>query len=167
VPAKSYKATLFDRIFTRIGAQDNILVNKSTFFLEMEETGTVLQQATASSLVILDELGRGTSTFDGYALAKAVLNFLVRHELGLVLFTTHYKWLVSDFKDSAEVGLWTMASRKEGDGIRFIYKFVPGVAESSFGMCVGRMAGIPKRVLDSAERKSTEFTETFDKVFVN
>ena len=97
VPAQSYKATLFDRIFTRIGAQDNILANKSTFFLEMEETKLILDSSTERSLVIMDELGRGTSTFDGYALAKSVLHYLLIKPKGLILFTTHYRWLVNDF----------------------------------------------------------------------
>ena len=116
VPADSYIATLFDRLFTRIGAHDNLLQKKSTFFLEMEETNTILQRATKKSLVVIDELGRGTSTFDGLALAKAVLNYLALHNKGLVMFTTHYRWLVNNLKNRPEFGLKTMLCCKQPNG---------------------------------------------------
>ena len=108
MPAESYTATLIDRIFTRIGAQDQILSNKSTFFVELEETNQILQQASHKSLVIVDELGRGTSTYDGYALAKACLNYIVRKLRCLTLFTTHYHWLIDDYTNDEQIALYTM-----------------------------------------------------------
>lgn len=99
VPADFAEFSAVDQIFTRLGASDKILENKSTFFLELEETKFVLDQATQNSLVIMDELGRGTSTFDGYSLAYSVLKYLHNVNQSRLLFTTHYHWLVDDFKD--------------------------------------------------------------------
>ena len=99
VAAKSCKLTVIDRVFTRLGASDRILENKSTFFVELEETKAICELATPSSLVIMDELGRGTSTFDGYAIAHSVLKYLVKQVQCRTLFTTHYHMLVEDFKD--------------------------------------------------------------------
>ena len=98
VPAEFCELTAVDHIFTRVGATDKILENKSTFYLELEETKIILDKATEHSLIIMDELGRGTSTFDGYSLAKSVLNYLLNVNRSQVLFTTHYHWLVDDFR---------------------------------------------------------------------
>jgi len=103
--------TLFDRVFTRIGASDRILEGKSTFFVEMEETATILKQATRKSLVIMDELGRGTSTFDGYSIANAVVNYIVKTLKSLTLFATHYHMLLNDFKNTDRVKLYHMGFR--------------------------------------------------------
>jgi len=98
-----------DRVFTRIGASDRILENKSTFFVELEETKAICELATPNSLVIMDELGRGTSTFDGYSIAHSVLSYLVRRVGCRTLFTTHYHMLVDDFKEEPEkVALFQM-----------------------------------------------------------
>lgn len=103
--------TLVDRVFTRIGASDRILENKSTFFVELEETKAICELATPHSLVIMDELGRGTSTFDGYAIAHSVLNYLMKNVSCRTLFTTHYHMLVEDFRSSPQtVGLYRMAT---------------------------------------------------------
>lgn len=104
-----------DQIFTRVGASDRILENKSTFFLELEETKFILDRATPNSLIIMDELGRGTSTFDGYSLAYAVLNYLLEFNQSKVLFTTHYHWLVDDFRDKDCVKLYTMLIDQSDD----------------------------------------------------
>ena len=98
VPCDSCEFTVDDQIFTRVGASDKILENKSTFFLELEETKYIMDHATQHSMVIIDELGRGTSTFDGYALAYSVLNYLSNFNRSRLLFTTHYHWLVDDFR---------------------------------------------------------------------
>ena len=103
--------TIVDRVFTRIGASDRILENKSTFFVELEETKTVVEQATKNSLVIMDELGRGTSTFDGYSIAHSVLDYLARKIKCRALFTTHYHMLVEDFVNQKDtIGLFHMKS---------------------------------------------------------
>ena len=102
VPAETCKLTIVDRVFTRLGASDRILENKSTFFVELEETKTIVEQATKHSLVIMDELGRGTSTFDGYSIAHSVLNYLIHKVECRTLFTTHYHMLVEDFSHIPE-----------------------------------------------------------------
>lgn len=99
VAAESAKMTVVDRVFTRIGASDRILENKSTFFVELEEAKAICDLATQNSLIIMDELGRGTSTFDGYAIANAVLKYLAKKIKCRTLFTTHYHMLVNQFKD--------------------------------------------------------------------
>ena len=99
MPADHCELSVVDQIFTRVGASDKILENKSTFFLELEETKFILDRATENSLIIMDELGRGTSTFEGYSLAYAVFNQLMSINKSRLLFTTHYHWLVDDFKD--------------------------------------------------------------------
>jgi len=109
VPAKSCKMAPFDRIFTRIGAHDNILAGHSTFMVELQETSRILRSATPKSLVILDELGRGTSTFDGYAIAYAVLSHIVSRQRALTLFATHYHGLTEEFQHNSLVALKHMA----------------------------------------------------------
>ena len=108
VPADYCELSVVDQIFTRIGANDRILENKSTFFVELEETKIILDNATENSLIIMDELGRGTSTFDGYSLANSVLKYLLNYSKSRVLFTTHYHWLVDDFRNMAGIKLFTM-----------------------------------------------------------
>ena len=101
--------SIVDRVFTRIGASDRILENKSTFFVELEETKAICELATRHSLVIMDELGRGTSTFDGYAIAHSVLTHLIEKAKCRTMFTTHYHMLVEDFRKKPTVGLFKMA----------------------------------------------------------
>ena len=96
--AESFEFTVVDQIYTRIGASDRILEAMSTFKVELSETKTILDNATKHSLVVMDELGRGTSTFDGYAIANAVLRHMLEHKQCRLLFTTHYHWLVDDYK---------------------------------------------------------------------
>ena len=129
VAADSCRMSIVDRVFTRIGASDRILENKSTFFVELEETKAICELATKRSLVIMDELGRGTSTFDGYSIAHSVLNYLAERVSCRTLFTTHYHMLVEDFKAQPKVGLYRMACSADGEKINFGFKFEPGVAE--------------------------------------
>jgi len=129
VPADSFKLTPVDRIFTRLGASDRILEGKSTFFVEMEETKNILHQGTKRSLAILDELGRGTSTFDGYSIANAVLSYLTREIKCRSLFATHYHMLLDDYRDCPGVSSYHMACKNEEsstDKIKFLYKFRKG-----------------------------------------
>ena len=106
VCAQECTLTVVDRVFTRLGASDRILENKSTFFVELEETKAICDLATRNSLVIMDELGRGTSTFDGYSIAHSVLTYLAEHVKCRTLFTTHYHMLVKDFETNRQVGLY-------------------------------------------------------------
>ena len=114
VPAEECEFSVVDQIFTRVGASDKILENKSTFFLELEETKYVIDRASKHSLVIMDELGRGTSTFDGYSLAYSVLRYLHSTINCRLLFTTHYHWLVDDFRDTEALKLYTMLIDNSG-----------------------------------------------------
>ena len=126
VPAQSCELTPIDRVFTRIGASDRILEGKSTFYVEMEETRNLLQFATPRSLAILDELGRGTSTFDGYSIANAVMQYLVNKLNCLTLFSTHYHMLLDEFREFPGVATYHMAYKmqdEDGDHILFLYKF--------------------------------------------
>lgn len=162
VPAASCKMTLFDRIFTRIGANDNILAGQSTFMVELSETSKILQQATPYSLTILDELGRGTSTFDGYAIAYSVLAHLSERVKCLGLFSTHYGLMTSEFSapvcPTPNVRCMHMdcVVDEELNEVTFLYKLVDGVSQGSHGTHVARMAGVPNTVIEHAETKSKE-----------
>ncbi|KAJ3317692.1 DNA mismatch repair protein msh6 [Blyttiomyces sp. JEL0837] len=159
VPASSCRLTTFDRIFTRIGANDNILAGQSTFMVELSETSKILREATPKSLVILDELGRGTSTFDGYAIAFAVLHHLITRVGCLGLFSTHYGMLTREFENNALVSLNYMnfVSDEERRDVTFLYKLVQGVCPKSFGMNVALMAGVPNAIVDQADEIAAQF----------
>ena len=153
VPASFARMSLFDRIFSRIGANDRILENKSTFYVEMEETKAIVEQSTPFSLVIMDELGRGTSTFDGYSIAHAVLTYQVKQNRCLTLFTTHYHMLIDSFKDELEVEPMKMSFTidEETKEITFLYKFIKGYAKESQGIYVAKMARLPESILERAK----------------
>ncbi|RCI15448.1 hypothetical protein L249_3568 [Ophiocordyceps polyrhachis-furcata BCC 54312] len=162
VPAESLSLTLCDAIHTRSGAHDNLLAGESTFMVELSETARILRQATPRSLVILDELGRGTSTHDGAAIAHAVLHHVVTETRCLTLFITHYQNLarVADGLDAVDnVHMRFKAEPAGPDGhqdITFLYEVGEGVAHRSYGLNVARLARIPKRVIDVAANKSAE-----------
>lgn len=162
VPAESFTLTPVDRIFTRLGAHDRITRGQSTFAVEMEETATILAHATSQSLVIVDELGRGTSTHDGYAIAHAVLCDLTRRVRCRTLFATHYHLLTESFAADRGVALYKMAIRVDdaNKDITFLYRFSPGVAPASFGIHCARLAGIPAAVADHADASAKEFEKT-------
>lgn len=164
VPAESLTLTPVDRIFTRIGASDRILEGKSTFFVEMEETRNIIEFATFKSLAIVDELGRGTSTFDGYSIAHAVLKYLVNKINCRTLFSTHYHMLLDEFKGEKGVQTYHMAykANENQDEVMFLYKFVKGECPMSFGINVARMAGIPKFVLEIAKKKADAFSHSLN-----
>eukprot|EP00730_Choanoeca_flexa_P003225 TRINITY_DN11332_c0_g2_i4.p1 TRINITY_DN11332_c0_g2~~TRINITY_DN11332_c0_g2_i4.p1 ORF type:complete len:1069 (+),score=317.75 TRINITY_DN11332_c0_g2_i4:188-3208(+) len=161
VPAERCALTPVDRIFTRIGANDNIIAGRSTFMVELKETATILNQATADSLVILDELGRGTSTFDGYAIAHAVLHHLAATTGCRSMFATHYHALCDEFAQHDIIANWHMGCVvDESSGNRdvtFLYKLTPGVCSKSYGMNVAHMAGVPAGIIRLAEAKAAEF----------
>ena len=153
VPATSAKIGSVDRIFTRIGASDDLAGGRSTFMVEMTETANILHNATEQSLVLLDEIGRGTSTFDGLSLAWAVAKQLLEKNRSYTLFATHYFELtriVEEFKHAANVHLDAV---EHGNGIVFLHSVEEGPASQSYGLQVAQLAGIPKSVVAAARRK--------------
>ena len=151
VPADSAKLSIFDKIFTRIGASDNLAQGMSTFMTEMVETSKIINEATDSSLVILDELGRGTSTEDGLAIARAVLEFLIEKKGCITLFATHYKDLCKLKEKYNQIMLKTMQFKKWNDEIIFLYKVIDGISEGSFGIHVANLAGIDDTIVIRAK----------------
>ena len=152
VPAKSARIGIVDRIFTRIGAHDDLAGGRSTFMVEMSEVTEILKNATKDSLLILDEIGRGTSTYDGMAVARAVLEYVAdRERIGAkTLFSTHYHELTELEGLLPGVRNFNVAVRKNDEGIVFLHKIVPGGADDSFGVEVARLAGLPEAVIDRA-----------------
>jgi DNA mismatch repair protein MSH3 len=161
VPAESLSLTLCDAIHTRTGARDNLFAGESTFMVEVSETARILRSATPRSLVILDELGRGTSTHDGAAIAQSVLQHVVSHVRCLTLFITHYQNLarVADGLDGVANVHMRFKAERDADGqeeITFLYEVGEGVAYRSYGLNVARLARIPPKVLEVAANKSEE-----------
>lgn len=153
IPALLARLTPVDRIMTRLGANDNIMQGKSTFFVELSETKKILSNATPKSLVILDELGRGGSSSDGFAIAEAVLHHLATHLQPVGFFATHYNTLGVSFKSHPQIKPMRMAIvvDQESRDITFLYKLEDGTAPGSFGMNVALMCGIPREIVDNAE----------------
>ncbi len=158
VPATAARLGLVDRIFTRVGAQDDIASGHSTFMVEMVETAAILRSATRRSLVVLDEVGRGTSTFDGMAIARAVVEYLHDHpRLGArTLFATHYHELAELERSSPRVRAYRMAVLEEGDRVVFLHRVEPGGADRSYGVHVARLAGLPPAVTRRAQELVAE-----------
>ena len=152
VPAKSATIGLVDRVFTRIGASDDLASGQSTFMVEMAEVATILKYATSRSLLILDEIGRGTSTYDGMAIARAVLEYAASPKrLGAkTLFATHYHELSSMEDKLPNVKNYNIAVKKRGDQMIFLRKIVPGATDDSYGIEVAKLAGIPNVVINRA-----------------
>jgi len=158
VPARSARIGVVDRIFTRIGAQDNLLRGQSTFLVEMMETAQILRHASARSLVLLDEIGRGTSTFDGLSIAWAVAEHLHERCRGAkVLFATHYHELTRLAAELARVRNVHVSVREWRDGIVFLHTVVPGGTDRSYGIQVARLAGLPDDVVARARRLLQDF----------
>ena len=164
VPAESCRLSVVDRIFTRIGASDNLCEGKSTFFIEMEETVNVLKYGTRNSLVIMDELGRGTSTFDGVSLAYSVLNYLISKMKCRTFFATHYHVLLEEFKDNKDIAFYHMASKVDeaAEKVIFLYKFMKGGCVNSFGLNIARLSGLPKSVVEQAKGIAKDFEENLN-----
>jgi DNA mismatch repair protein MutS len=166
VPAREAKVGLVDRIFTRVGATDHILRGQSTFMVEMQETAHILRHATGSSLVLLDEIGRGTATFDGLSIAWAVAEHLARagEAAPRTLFATHYHELTDLAADLPGVGNLRVSAREWKDGIVFLRKIEAGGSDRSFGIQVARLAGLPATVVSRAQEilRNLERTE-FDR----
>src|SRR5947209_446552 len=147
VPARSAQLTIVDRIMSRLGANDNIFAAQSTFFVELSETKKILSEATPRSLVILDELGRGTSSYDGVAVAQAVLHHVATHIGCVGFFATHYHSLATEFDCHPEIKNQRMKILVDDEKrkVTFLYKLEEGVAEGSFGMHCASMCGIPTK----------------------
>ena len=152
VPARSARIGLVDRVFTRIGASDDLASGQSTFMVEMTEVASILKYATSRSLLILDEIGRGTSTYDGMSIARAVLEFAAnpRYLGAKTLFATHYHELSTIEDELPNVRNYNIAVKKRGDKMIFLRKIVPGATDDSFGIEVAKLAGIPNRVVNRA-----------------
>ncbi|KAI1124085.1 DNA mismatch repair protein msh6 [Nemania abortiva] len=162
VPASAARLTPCDRIMSRLGANDNIFAAQSTFFVELSETKKILSEATPRSLVILDELGRGTSSYDGVAVAQAVLHHVATHIGCLGFFATHYHSLATEFENHPEIRARRMQIHVDDENRRvtFLYKLEDGVAEGSFGMHCAAMCGIANRVIERAEVAAREWEHT-------
>ena len=150
VPASSMRIGVLDRVFTRIGAGDDISRGRSTFLVEMQETAEILNNATSKSLVVLDEIGRGTSTFDGISIAWSVAEYLHGKTKAKTLFATHYHELTDLAEAFPGIKNFTVKVKEEGGRIVFLRRIAPGVAEKSFGIHVGAMAGLPQEVVARA-----------------
>ena len=152
VPAKSARIGVVDRIFTRIGASDDLAGGQSTFMVEMSEVAEIMRQATPRSLLILDEIGRGTSTFDGMSIARAVLEHCANpRKLGAkTLFATHYHELTELENTLPGVKNYNISIKKRGEELIFLRKIVPGGADRSYGIEVATLAGLPKEVVSRA-----------------
>ena len=168
VPAAKARLGIFDRIFTRVGASDQLARGESTFMVEMHETANILNNSTGRSLIILDEVGRGTATFDGLSLAWAIIEYLHDHpdRGGITLFATHYHEVTDLAKTKSRVANYNVAVKEWNDQIIFLRKVVPGAADKSYGIQVAKLAGIPAVIIDRAreilgtlERKERDLVE--------
>ncbi|MBI4662070.1 MAG: DNA mismatch repair protein MutS [Verrucomicrobia bacterium] len=160
VPAKTARIDLLDRIFTRIGASDDLTRGQSTFMVEMSETANILNNATRNSLIILDEIGRGTSTFDGLSLAWAIVEHLHNQVGAKTLFATHYHELTELAGRLNRLRNFNVAVREWNDQIIFLRKIVPGGTDKSYGIQVARLAGVPKPVLSRAKEILSNLEES-------
>lgn len=151
IPARSASFSPVDRIFTRVGASDDISTGQSTFMVEMQEVSHILRNATKNSLILLDEIGRGTSTYDGMSIARAVVEYIDEKIHGFTLFATHYHEL-SDMADhSSHIKNYTVTVKERGKDITFLRRIVPGCADRSYGIHVARLAGLPESLLKRAD----------------
>ena len=154
VPARSARIGLVDRVFSRIGASDDLASGQSTFMVEMAEVASILKYATSRSLLILDEIGRGTSTYDGMAIARSVLEYAAspKHLGSKTLFATHYHELSTIEDELPNVKNYNIAVKKRGDKMIFLRKIVPGAADDSYGIEVAKLAGLPNGVVTRARQ---------------
>jgi DNA mismatch repair protein MutS len=162
VPARAARIGLVDRIFTRVGAQDDLAAGQSTFMVEMAETSAILAECTPRSLLILDEIGRGTSTYDGLAIAQAVIEYL--HDdpghRAKTIFATHYHELTALAGQRPHVRNYRMEVLEEGNQIVFLRRVAPGGADRSYGVHVAELAGLPKSVIHRARQLLRGFEAT-------
>tara|TARA_B000000609_G_scaffold130451_1_gene104881 strand:+ start:1 stop:942 length:942 start_codon:yes stop_codon:yes gene_type:complete len=158
VPAEKAEIGLVDKIFSRVGASDNLSQGQSTFMVEMMETASILNRATEKSFIIFDEVGRGTSTYDGLAIAWSILEYLLEKLKAKVLFATHYHELTSLNKKSRQIKNYKMEIKEWNNEIIFLYKIVQGEANKSYGLEVAKLAGLP----DDLILKANEILNSFE-----
>jgi DNA mismatch repair protein MutS len=166
IPAREAAITPVDRIFTRVGASDDLSTGQSTFMVEMNEVAQILKYATKQSLIILDEIGRGTSTFDGMSIARAVIEYIKERIKAKTLFATHYHELTEVSDHYSGIQNYSVAVKERGKEVVFLRRIIPGGADKSYGIHVAQLAGLPKRIIDRAnkilddlENKHSEPTE--------
>jgi DNA mismatch repair protein MutS len=172
VPAKTARLCMFDAIFTRIGASDDLISGQSTFMVEMIEANYALSNATKNSLILFDEIGRGTATYDGMALAWAMLEYVHEKVGAMTLFSTHYHELTSLEKTLSRLkNVHVMAREKDG-GVAFLHKVADGPSDKSYGINVASLAGLPKSlikrskdILENLEKKDSSFDENMPSLF--
>lgn len=157
IPARQANICPVDKIFTRVGASDDLATGQSTFMVEMNEVAQILRYATKNSLIILDEVGRGTSTFDGMSIARAVMEYIHDKIKAKTLFATHYHQLIAMEQELSGVKNYSVAVKERGKDIVFLRRIVPGGTDRSYGVHVARLAGLPKKVLDRAEAFLQEY----------
>lgn len=165
VPAESAEIGIVDKIFTRVGASDNISTGESTFMVEMNETASILNNISDRSLILLDEIGRGTSTYDGVSIAWSIAEYLHEHKLfkAKVLFATHYHELNEMTEQFQRIKNFHVSVKEINNKILFLRKLEPGGSEHSFGIHVARMAGMPYQVLKRAEEVLKQLEERREK----
>ena len=156
VPARSAKIGIVDKIFTRIGASDDLIGGQSTFMVEMSEVAEILKNATNKSFLILDEIGRGTSTFDGMSIARAVLEYISKTVLARTMFSTHYHEIIELENELNNVKNINVAVKKRDNDIIFLRKIVDGGTDDSYGIDVANLAGIPNKVITRAKEILSE-----------
>jgi DNA mismatch repair protein MutS len=163
IPAKEATIGLVDRIFTRVGASDELIRGQSTFMVEMTETANIINNATSKSLVVLDEVGRGTSTYDGLSLAWAITEHIASKIKCRTLFATHYHELTELSELFANIKNCNVAVREWMDEVVFLHKILPGGTDKSYGIHVAKLAGIPKPILERSKEILAELETTFQK----
>ena len=151
IPARSASFSPVDRVFTRVGATDDISTGQSTFMVEMREVSQILRGATKNSLILLDEIGRGTSTYDGMSIARAVVEYIDSKIHAYTLFATHYHELSAMEGESPHIKNYTVTVKERGKDITFLRRIVPGAADRSYGIHVARLAGLPEPLLKRSE----------------
>ena len=161
VPAREARIGIVDKLFTRVGASDDLASGQSTFMLEMNEVAYILRNATRRSLIIYDEVGRGTSTFDGMSIARAIIEYTSSKKIGAkTLFATHYHELTVMEDEIDGIVNYNIAAKKRGDSITFLRKIVRGSTDDSYGIEVAKLAGIPNEVIKRAKEVLSSVEKT-------
>ena len=156
VPAQKATIGICDKIFSRLGASDNIQEGQSTFMVEMSETAEIIGHATSKSLIILDEIGRGTSTYDGLSIAWSLVEYLVKKLKAKTLFATHYHELIELIDELEGAKNLTVEAKGDGENVKFLYRLIEEGANQSYGIYVAKLAGLPRSILNKATTKLKE-----------